>query len=114
MGTATPKEVLRDFYGRTRPFGLWGRFLSALPKEEQLRTKAEHRRDVLGVLSALVGQVSLLFLPMQLMIGRVADFAWTAALAVASGASLHCFWLRPFRRANRRGAPDATPQASKL
>jgi hypothetical protein len=90
----TDMEVLKNFYTKTRPFGFWKPLYHMLPSEEQKSMKAEHRRDILGIPFALVWQVSLFLLPMQLILKTYSAFMVTFILFVVGLIGLYFFWYK--------------------
>jgi hypothetical protein len=94
LAPPTRRDVLETFYRATRPMGFWRPFLRALPEEAQRDAKREHRRDLLGVPFAVVWQVTLFLLPMQVIIKAWSSFFVTLAVCGVALAGLVVFWLR--------------------
>ena len=90
----TDPKVLEHFYKTTRPFGLWGPLKQTLDPEIRIRTQQEHRRDIMALPFAIVWQVTLFLLPMQLLIKSYRAFAVTFMIFAVSLAGLYWIWLR--------------------
>ncbi|MDX9973711.1 MAG: sodium:solute symporter [FCB group bacterium] len=87
-------EVVARFYRITRPFGFWGPFRKLLPEQDRIAMDLEHRRDVLCVPFALLWQVTMFLLPMQVVIGAWTAFYPTLALFLVGLAGVYFFWYR--------------------
>jgi Na+/proline symporter len=90
----TPMAILRHFYATTRPFGLWGPVLATFPAAERHNLTREHRSDIMAVPFALLWQVSLFLLPMQLVIKSYGSFWRTLPLFVISAVGMYWYWWR--------------------
>jgi len=90
----TDPEILRHFYQTTRPIGIWKPLRDELDIDQKSAMAREHRNDLLAIPAALVWQVTLFLLPMQLMIRSSDGLSVTAALFVASGMALYWLWYR--------------------
>lgn len=91
----TPRPVLENFYRTTRPFGLWGPFRSLFQGEDRRAMDRENRNDLLTVPFALLWQVTLFLLPMQLVIKSYDSFLGTLPLFLLGCAGMYVFWWRP-------------------
>jgi hypothetical protein len=91
----TPRPVLENFYRTTRPFGLWGPFRSLFHGEDRRAMDRENRNDLLTVPFALLWQVTLFLLPMQLVIKSYDSFLGTLPLFLLGCAGMYVFWWRP-------------------
>ncbi len=90
----TDQAILGHFYRTTRPFGFWGPFRHLLSPEQAELTRKEHRNDLLALPFALAWQVTLFFLPLQLMIGAFRDFFITLVVFLIGLGGLYIFWYR--------------------
>ncbi|MDR1789864.1 MAG: hypothetical protein LBR12_05950 [Opitutaceae bacterium] len=90
----TDASVVRHFYRTTRPFGAWGRFKAELDAPTRLAWEKEHRNDILTVPFALLAQVTLFLLPMQLITKNTGALAATLPLFLAGAAGIYWFWWR--------------------
>jgi len=79
-------EVLKDFYRRVRPWGLWGPILAKVRAEEPtFERNKDFGRDMFNVVIGIVWQVSLVALPIYLVIQKFdSALAAAAIIAVAS------------------------------
>jgi Na+/proline symporter len=93
----TSTAVLRNFYRTTRPFGVWGPLRKELPDEERRKNYREHRNDILAVPFALMWQVTLFLIPMQLVIRSYQDALYTLPVLAVGCAGMYCFWWRSFK-----------------
>jgi Na+/proline symporter len=96
----TDRKVLEHFYQTTRPFGWWKPLKGCLPGDVQQRMKKEHFYDVLSLPFAIVWQVTLFLLPMQLIIRSWNAFFITLLIFVISLVGLYFFWYRQLPEAN--------------
>jgi len=94
LSAPTDRRVLEHFYRTTRPFGLWGPLESILPSKVLAAMKREHRDDLLAVPFALMWQITLFLLPMQMVIGAWRSFWPTLGLFVIGLGGLMWFWYR--------------------
>jgi len=90
----TDPSVLKNFYMKTRPFGIWGHLKRTLPEEEQRRMTREHFFDLVSVPFALLWQTCLFLVPMLFLIHNWAGFGWALGLFFVAWAGLHFFWYR--------------------
>ncbi len=91
---ATDEKIVRHFYATTRPFGFWRPWKSLLKPEIRTSMEREHRHDLLALPFTLAWQVSLFFLPMQLMIRAYDSVKVTAAIFIIGFAGMYWFWYR--------------------
>lgn len=96
----TDAGVLRRFYRATRPFGVWGPLRSSLNDEEDRNMRTEHRRDILASPFALLWQVTMFLIPMQLVIGAWRAAAITAVFWVLGLLGLYFIWYRHMPKDN--------------
>jgi hypothetical protein len=87
-------DIVRKFYIGTRPFGLWGPYWKELTSEQKASWRFEHRNDIIALPFALLGQVTLFLLLMQLIVHAYGSFFVTLPLFLASAAGLYWFWWR--------------------
>jgi len=90
----TDPEVLKEFYMKTRPFGVWGHLKRQLPEEERRKVTREHITDLAAIPFALTWQVCMFLAPMLAVIRNWTGFAGTMALFLVSGGGLYWFWYR--------------------
>jgi SSS family solute:Na+ symporter len=90
----TDPAVLEHFYKTTRPFGLWGKLKATLDPDLRKATEREHRNDMLTAPIALVWQVTLFILPMQLVIRQWRAFAITAVIFAVASTLLYKIWYK--------------------
>lgn len=91
----TPMNVLKTFYRETRPFGWWGPLRKEFQGAERIEIDRENRRDIVTVPFALVWQVTLFLLPMQLVIKSYTSFFCTLPLFLIGLTGMYFFWWKP-------------------
>jgi len=90
----TDMQRLAHFYRTTRPFGWWGPVRATFAPEQQRELAREHRNDIIAVPFALLWQITLFILPMQLVIRAYDSFWRTLPLFLVAVAGLYYFWYR--------------------
>jgi len=88
------RDVLENFYRKTRPFGFWGPLRATLAEPVRRAMTVEHRNDLLALPCAFVWMVTMYLLPMQLIIKQYAAFAVTLALFLTSLVGMYRFWYK--------------------
>jgi solute:Na+ symporter, SSS family len=94
LAKPTDRRVLEHFYKTTRPFGLWKPMRGVLAPEQARTTRREHFYDVISLPFALLWQVTLFMIPMQIVIGTWRDCAITTALCAVGLIGIYLFWYR--------------------
>lgn len=90
----TAMAVSRRFFRTTRPFGLWGKWIDELPTDERAKVKREHRNDILTVPFALLAQVTLFLMPMQILVKTYHAFFMTLPLFLIGITGMYFFWWK--------------------
>jgi len=90
----TPSAVVDYFYQTTRPFGWWGPFSRRLAPEVRSVWRREHRNDLISSAVALVWQVTLFLVPMQILTRNWVGVWTTLPILLAASAGLYIFWWR--------------------
>lgn len=90
----TPKAVLRYFFKTTRPFGFWAPFQRELSVEERASRRTEHRNDIITTGIALVWQVTLFLMPMQLLTRNWNGLWTTVPIFLTACVGLYIFWWK--------------------
>ena len=88
----TDQDTLDTFYRKTRPFGFWKPLKGVLSPEMYTAMLKEHKNDLIALPFAIVWQISLFLLPMQLMIKAFTDFGVTLVLFLIACAGMYKFW----------------------
>jgi len=96
----TDRKVLEHFYQTTRPFGWWKPLKDCLPADVRKRMKKEHFYDVISLPFAIVWQVTLFLLPMQLIIRSWHAFFVTLVIFMISLIGLYLFWYKQLPATN--------------
>ncbi|MHB1768801.1 MAG: sodium:solute symporter family transporter, partial [Phycisphaerae bacterium] len=100
----TAAAVTEHFYRVTRPFGLWGPVRKIFSPDQRKALANEHRNDLLTVPFALLWQVTLFLLPMQLVMKAYGSFWLTLPLFLVGVAGMYIFWWRQLPVANTSDA----------
>ena len=90
----TDHRVVEHFYKTTRPFGFWKPLERVLSPEVLKATKREHFFDIAAVPFALMWQITLFILPMQIIIGAWRGFFLTLPIFLVSIAGVMLLWYR--------------------
>ena len=90
----TPMDTLTNFYKTTRPFGFWGPVVETFSKADRKELAKEHKNDIIAVPFALLWQVTLFLLPMQLVIKAYDSFWKTLPLFLVGLAGMYFYWWR--------------------
>ncbi len=108
-----PEDVVAYFYKTTRPFGFWGHFAKNQPEEKKAELRREHRTDILTVGIALVWQVTLFLLPMQLLMRNWGEFFTTLPVFLAGCVGLYFVWYKNLPPADEEIADFASRRPVK-
>lgn len=90
----TSHAVVEYFYKTTRPFGWWSPFSQALAPAVRSAMRKEHRNDIISTVVALVWQVTLFLIPMQILTRNWQGVWTTAPIFLSACAGLYYFWWR--------------------
>jgi SSS family solute:Na+ symporter len=92
-------EVLKDFYRRVRPWGLWGPiYRKVLAEDPAFKCNTDFKRDMFNVAVGVVWQVALVVLPMYVVIWELRRAAITLAIVLATSAILKFTWYDHLKR----------------
>ncbi len=87
------EEVLKDFYRRVRPWGLWGPVHKKVVAEDPgFQRNNDFLRDMFNIAVGIVWQVSLVVLPMYVVIREFRRAAITLAVILATSVILKFSW----------------------
>ena len=104
IGTLVTKpmdqEILKTFYTKTKPFGLWGRFKDMLEPEMRKKVTREHFYDIISLPFVMVWHYLILLLPVLLVIGNFKEFAGGCVLLAAAMAGMYQFWYKKLPKTN--------------
>jgi SSS family solute:Na+ symporter len=90
----TPRDIVDYFYHTTRPFGFWGPFWNKLPAAQKTTWAREHGNDIRTVAIALVWQVCLFLIPMQILTHNKDGLMATVPIFLLGCVGLYFFWYR--------------------
>jgi len=94
MTKPTEKKVLKNFYEKTRPFGMWEDVRKEFPKEFIADAKKENRRDIFSIFFAVPWQICLFLMWMMLIMKRWDNFVITLILTIILTTILYFSWFR--------------------
>ena len=104
IGTLVTKpmdqEILKTFYMKTKPFGLWGGFKEMLDPETRKKVNREHYYDILSLPFVMVWHYLILLLPVLLVIGNFKEFAGGCVILAVAMAGMWQFWYKKLPKAN--------------
>lgn len=93
------EEVLKDFYRRVRPWGLWGPiYRKVLAEDPGFKRNTDFVRDMFNVVVGIVWQVALVVLPMYVVIWELKRAAITLAIVLLTSAILKFTWYDHLER----------------
>ncbi|HEX4084480.1 MAG TPA: hypothetical protein VHY22_06210 [Chthoniobacteraceae bacterium] len=110
----TPMDRLRFFYRTTRPFGLWGPLRDEFQGEERIAVEREHRNDIISVPFALLWQVTMFLLPMELVIKSYTAALCTLPLFLIGCVGLYFFWWKALPPAEADAVPESADGAPSV
>jgi solute:Na+ symporter, SSS family len=90
----TDAKVMAKFYTTTRPFGWWQPCRTLLEPAAYDQMTKEHRNDIAALPFALLWQVSLFLMPMQLMIRTYDSLMVTGCCFLVGSIGLYWFWYK--------------------
>ena len=91
---ATPRNVLADFYKRTRPFGFWSDIKNTIPASALVQVKAENRRDRISTALAVPFQLVLFLTTMSIVFKRWDNVLFLGIALAGLAVGLYYFWFR--------------------
>jgi Na+/proline symporter len=92
-------EVLKDFYRRVRPWGLWGPiYRKVLAEDPGFKRNTDFVRDMFNVAVGIVWQIALVVLPMYVVIWELKRAAITLAIVLVTSAILKFTWYDHLER----------------
>jgi Na+/proline symporter len=94
----TGREILINFYQTTRPFGFWGPLRGEFQGAERAAIDRENRQDMISVPFAMLWQVTLFLLPMQLVIKSYGSFWMTLPFFLFALSGMYFFWWKPMMK----------------
>ncbi|HEY1802858.1 MAG TPA: sodium:solute symporter family protein [Terracidiphilus sp.] len=87
------EEVLKDFYRRVRPWGLWGPiYRKVLAEDPGFKRNTDFMRDMFNIAVGIVWQIALVVLPMYVVIWELRRAALTLAIVLVTSAILKFTW----------------------
>ena len=87
------EEVLKDFYRRVRPWGLWGPVLKkVLAEDPSFKRNRDFPRDMFNIAIGIIWQVSLVTLPLYVVIQEYQRAAIALSVILGTSAILKFTW----------------------
>src|SRR5271166_4120813 len=103
-------EVLKTFYRRVRPWGLWGPILKkVLTEDPGFQSNRDFPRDALNIAVGIVWQVALVVLPLYFVLREFQRAAITLAVVLVTAVILKFTW---YDHLSEREVQDAQPAHS--
>ncbi|MCB0287769.1 MAG: sodium:solute symporter, partial [Calditrichaeota bacterium] len=90
----TDDAVLSHFFKTTRPFGFWRHIRENLPESQKISIRTENRRDIIAVCIAVLWQLSLFLMLMQIIFKQWHYFIYLFAIQIFLSTGLYFFWFR--------------------
>ena len=112
LSDPTDWAVLKRFYLKTRPFGIWGHLKHELPEHERETVAREHRNDMTALPFALLWHVSMFLTPMLVVIKHWQAVGVSFAIWCVGAAGMYWFWYRNLPAVNwydENAAVEAAP-----
>jgi Na+/proline symporter len=94
MFPATDAQTLREFYGKTRPFGFWGPVRNAITDMDMEEVNRENRRDIFSTFVAVPWMLFMGITPMLMVTKQWDYFAYASAILVSLSIILYFTWYR--------------------
>lgn len=91
---ATDLNVLRNFFQTTRPFGFWKPIREGLSEGDLAAIDRESKYDLYSLPFALLWQITMYLLPLQLIIHDYRGMMVTGSLFLTGAIGLYWFWFR--------------------
>lgn len=90
----TDENTLREFYRRTRPFGIWNPVRSIFSRNSLKKIAQENHRDIRSLFMAVPWQVVLFLTMMMIVMRRWDTFIILFIVLVALSTGLYFSWFR--------------------
>ena len=90
----TDKNVLLEFYRKTRPFGFWKPVRDQYPDKVMENINRENRRDIIATFFAVPWQIVLFLTMMMVIMKRWDQFGYLLVLLVVLSIGLYFTWYR--------------------
>jgi len=110
----TDRDVLENFYRKTRPFGLWKPLQSILDERTLKSTKKEHLCDIIAIPFGYTWLVSMISMPIQAMALNWKAFSIWCVVFLISLAGLYVFWYRQLPPPAPKISNDFHGEADKI
>ena len=94
MSKPTDRQVLEQYYLKTKPFGFWKPFRERLKPSLREKMRIEHRNDLLALPFGLCWIVSMYMLIMLFQIKMYFSFFIACGIFAASSVCLYFIWFR--------------------
>ena len=112
------EEVLKGFYRRVRPWGLWGPiYRKVLADDPSFKRNTDFMRDMFNIAVGIIWQIALVVLPMYVVIWELKRAAITLAVVLVTSAILKFTWYDHLERreieTNREVERDNVAAAAK-
>ena len=94
VGKPTDKEVLINFYQKSRPFGFWGKIRSQCCPELVAEAVKENKRDMILLGPACLWQLTMFWMMTSIVVKRWDAFFISAAIVIFLSVILYKYWYK--------------------
>ena len=96
---AEDMEVLKAFYKKTRPWGLWGPVLKAVQADDpSFKPNPDFWRDMFNIVVGIVWQTSLVAMPVYVVIREYDRAKIALGIVIVTSITLYFTWLRHLKK----------------
>jgi solute:Na+ symporter, SSS family len=114
LSASEDMAVLKNFYVKTRPWGLWGPVLKAVQAEDpSFKPNPDFRRDMFNIVVGIVWQTSLVAMPVYFVIREYDRAGIALALVAATSSVLYVTWFKHLNTAYPDSEIAAKPAAAE-
>jgi Na+/proline symporter len=94
MFPPTDEETLKKFFGKTRPFGLWGHIKKSIKGLDVERVDKENNRDIFSTVVAVPWMLFMGITPMLMVTKQWDYFIYSGMILIALSVTLYFSWFK--------------------
>ena len=98
LGKPTDMKVLTHFYQKTQPFGFWEPVRQQCDPDFVAQVRQENRRDLLLLVPACVGQMTLYWMMTAFVVKKWDCFFASLLVVLVIGIILYKYWYKNLKR----------------
>lgn len=98
MSKPVGKDVLKEFYVRIRPFGLWKPIKQIVSLEFVKEVEKENKRDLWLLIPAILWQISLFYMWTSIIFKQTIDAAICFAIVIVTSVILYKYWYKNLKK----------------